>query len=223
MLKILLAVNKNKEHYMRAVEACGAIPVPKYIPDEDVDYDGLILCGGNDISPEYYGEALNGSVNIDVARDSAEFALTKKFLQTGKPILGICRGMQLLNVALGGSLVQHLPCTEKHRAENLQPAYHPLTAEKGCALGRMYGERFAVNSIHHQAVDKIGQGLRITLRSDEGVVEGYEHVEKPYLGVQFHPERMCLDLKTADTVDGLEVFRYFIELCKKSKKEREEI
>ena len=218
MLKILLAVNKSKEQYMQAVEACGAIPVPKYIPDDCVDYDGLILCGGNDISPEYYGEALNGSVELDGERDRAEFALLKRFFKTGKPILGICRGMQLLNVALGGSLVQDLPCANAHRAENGVGKIHSAVAEKPSLFYSLYGERFVVNSFHHQAVARLGEGLRVTLRTEDGeIIEGYEHVAKPYFGVQWHPEKICLNLKSADTVDGLEIFRYFVKLCEKYK------
>ena len=101
-LRLLLAANQKKELYANAVEACGAIADVKYAPDDNVDYDGLILCGGNDINPSYYNEEINGSVNIDDTRDKAEFVLLNKFLKTGKPILGICRGFQLMNVAFGG-------------------------------------------------------------------------------------------------------------------------
>lgn len=215
MLKILLLAKAQQENYIRAVEACGAQAIAKYLPDEDIDYDGMIFCGGSDVHPKYYGEKINGSVDIDEARDDTEIRLMKKFLQTGKPILGICRGMQLLNVALGGTLIQHLPNVEEHRAEKEDDIIHEVIAEKGCLFEELYGERFYVNSFHHQALDKIGEGLRITLRSKDGkVVEGCEHTQKPYFGVQWHPERMCFNAKREDTVDGSEIIKAFIDICK---------
>ena len=217
MLKILLLANFNKENYISAVESCNAQAIVKYIPDEDINYDGLILCGGKDLDPYYYGQALNGSKNIDIERDRTEMSVTKKFLRTGKPILGICRGMQLLNVALGGTLIQHIPDSEKHRLEN-ETCVHEVIAQKNSIFENMYGKSFFVNSIHHQAVGKIGQGLNITLRSVDGIIEGYEHIEKPYLGVQWHPERMCLQLKGEDMVDGKKIFEYFIKICEQYKR-----
>ena len=83
-MKILLLAKAEQENYIRAVEACGVHAIAKYLPDEDIDYDGLILCGGSDIHPRYYGEEIDGSVDIDEARDRTEIAVAKKFLQTGK-------------------------------------------------------------------------------------------------------------------------------------------
>ena len=217
-IRLLLAANQKKELYANAVEACGAIADVKYAPHDNVDYDGLILCGGNDINPSYYNEALNGSINIDDRRDKAEFVLVKKFLETGKPILGICRGFQLLNVVFGGTLIQHLESVQAHRKATPPELVHFATAEKGSIFENLYGTRFSVNSYHHQGLDKIGNGLRITMRSDDGLPEAFEHKSAPYLGVQWHPERMCLDQKRDDAVDGIKVFEYFVSLCEKYKK-----
>ena len=219
-LRLLLAANQKKELYANAVETCGAIADVKYAPDDNVDYDGLILCGGNDINPSYYNKEINGSINIDDTRDEAEFALLKKFLKTGKPILGICRGYQLLNVALGGTLIQHLETVQAHRKATPPELVHCANAEKGSIFESLYGERFSVNSYHHQGLDKIGNGLRVTMRSDDGLPEAFEHETAPYLGVQWHPERMCLEQKRNDAVDGIKIFEYFLSLCEKYKNKK---
>ena len=214
-MKILLLAKAEQENYIHAVEACGAKGVAKYLPDEDVDYDGLILCGGSDIHPRYYGEEINGSVDIDEERDRTEIAVVKKFLQTGKPILGICRGMQLLNVLLGGTLIQHIPQVKEHRADENYELIHEVMAQKGSLFEQLYGERFCINSLHHQALKKMGDGLRATLYSADGeVIEGCEHINKPYFGVQWHPEKMSLRKRREDTLNGIKIFERFIQMCK---------
>ncbi len=217
-MKILLLAKLQQENYIRAVEACGAQAVVKYLPDEDIHYDGMIFCGGSDIHPKYYGEEIDGSVKIDEERDRTEITLMKKFMQTGKPILGICRGMQLLNVALGGTLIQDIPQVQEHRREGAIELTHEVIAKKGSLFEETYGQRFCVNSYHHQALDKIGEGLLVTLRSaDDSVIEGCEHIKKPYFGVQWHPERMCLALQREDTIDGIKIFEKFIKMCEEYK------
>lgn len=217
-MKILLLAKAQQENYIRAVEACGAQAVVKYLPDEDIDYDGMIFCGGSDVHPQYYGQPVDGSVDMDEERDRTEMALMKRFVQTGKPIFGICRGMQLLNVALGGTLIQHLPQVKEHRAEKKDDIVHEVIATKGSIFEEIYGERFYVNSFHHQAIDTVGEGLRVTLRSKDGsVVEGCEHIKKPYFGVQWHPERMCLAMRREDTIDGIKLFERFIKACEECK------
>lgn len=212
--RILLAAKPKKENYAAAVKACGGIPVLEYNPEELDSFDGLILCGGSDIDPAYYGEEINGSEKIDLERDEAEFALAKAFLKAGKPVFGICRGYQLLNILFGGSLHQHIETAHIHRADENGDKVHPVIAEKESILSGLYGERFSVNSSHHQAIKVIGEGLRVTLRSEEGVIEGFEHEHLPVLGVQWHPERMCCDHSRSDTVDGLKIIQYFLNLVK---------
>ena len=113
---ILILANQKRENYANAIEASGGVATVKYLPDLDTNYDGLLLCGGNDILPSYYGQEINGACDFDPLRDKTEFELTKRFIDTGKPILGICRGLQLLNVALGGTLIQDLPNADFHRS-----------------------------------------------------------------------------------------------------------
>ena len=210
--KILVLANQKSENYLLATEMCGGIAVHKYLPDFDTSFDGLILCGGNDIFPQYYGQTTNGAHSFDLERDRTELELTKRFIDTGRPILGICRGHQLLNVALGGTLIQDLPCSDFHRTKNGADSVHYINA-KG-VLQKLYGNELYVNSAHHQAIDTLGAGLSTTAWCD-GIIEAIEHKSKPYLGVQFHPERMCLTNTRNDTADGIKIFEYFINLCKK--------
>lgn len=216
-IKLLLSGNTNLQYYEDAVRAVGAEPFAKYLPEIDTGYDGLILCGGNDIDPSYYGEAMNGSVNIDKARDEVEFALLKAYVDAGKPVLGICRGYQLINVYFGGTLHQDIPEASLHT--NKQDFYiaHLVSATPDSVLGKLYGTTFSVNSSHHQAVDRLGEGLCASAYWDGRYLEAYEHRTLPILGMQWHPERMCAGQKREDTVDGIEIFKHFIGLCRNNK------
>ena len=204
------------QYYIDAVNLSGGEATCEYLPRVDLSFDGLILCGGNDIDPKYYGEDDNGSVNIDKPRDEAEFELAKAFIEAGKPVLGICRGCQLLNVYFGGSLVGHLPNADIHTNNSDYYITHEASAQKDSILNRLYGENICINSSHHQAVKKLGAGLVATAFYGE-VVEGFEHKSLPVFAVQFHPERMCYSQQREDTVDGAPIFEYFINLCKKQK------
>lgn len=210
----ILVLNPGKPFYEEVMIACGAEAVCLKYPEVTADYDGLLLCGGGDVDPMRYGEENCGSKNIVPQRDENEFAVAKAFIQAKKPILGICRGMQILNIVFGGSLYQHIATAEAHSAP--VDAVHAVTAVEKSYLSQIYGTHFSVNSAHHQAVDRLGEGLRVTLLSDsDGVVEAFEHESLPIYGVQWHPERMCLSQKREDTVDGLHVLQHFVDLCKK--------
>ena len=216
-VKILLSTDNNPESYalyVDAIRACGAEPTRMYCPAVSTDYDGLIVCGGVDVHPARYGEAVDGAVNMDEARDAAEIALVEAFLKAGKPIFGICRGHQLLNVIFGGTLVQHLPNAIEHSTVLAgRDIVHEVIAQKGSIAEKLYGESFTVNSWHHQAVQDLADGFFVTLRADDDVIEGYEHEKLPVFGVQWHPERMCCTRKRDDTVDGSAIFEYFIRMC----------
>ena len=214
--RILLSASSSNENYINAVTKCGGIAHAEYLPKVDLNYDGLILCGGGDIHPEYYGEEIDGSANIDLQRDAAEFALAQAYIDAGKPVLGICRGHQLLNVYFGGTLYQDLENAREHASFAEHDLVHLVHASKDSLFEKLYGSEFTVNSWHHQAVKKVGEGLRATLMSYDGsVVEGIEHESLPVFAVQWHPERMCFEKQRTDTVDGSEVIRHFVRLCKK--------
>lgn len=216
-MRILLCVNTNKEHYVHAIEGAGGEPVTAYIPDLNMDYDGLILCGGNDLDPSFYGQEICGSVDIDRPRDDAEWAYLTEFLKTGKPIMGVCRGFQLLNAYFGGDLIQHLDSVGVHRGSLEHYPVHPVRSVENSFLRRMYGEEFSVNSCHHQGIKTLGKGLIPTAFAGD-LVEAFEHESLPIFAVQWHPEKMCYGMRRDDACDGAPLFEYFLKLCERKKR-----
>lgn len=214
-MRILLSGNTKLQYYTDAVTAAGAVATAMYLPEVDTSYDGLILCGGNDVDPKYYGEPVDGSVNIDLPRDEAEFALLDAYVKAGKSVLGICRGHQLINIYFGGSLYQDIPEADLHTCRLDYYCTHSVTAVKGSLLEKLYGTEFTVNSSHHQALKELGEGLIGTAFWKGRYNEAFEHASLPILGVQWHPERMCCSQKREDTVDGLRIFKAFLDLCRK--------
>ena len=214
-MRILLSRGSSADNYIKALEGVGAEGVAYYLPKIDTNYDGLILCGGGDIHPQFYNEDIDGSKGIDTDRDKCEFALLKAYIEAGKPVLGICRGCQLINVYFGGSLYQHLERADLHVSVNGADSVHKITASEGSVLNSLYGEDFSVNSSHHQAVKALGEGLRITALWNNEYVEAHEHKTLPIFSVQFHPERMCFAKARTDTVNGAAIFKHFIAVCEK--------
>ena len=203
-------------NYLNAVKAAGGEGDARYLPAPDLGYDGLLLAGGGDLDPALFGQEDQGSRDIDLARDRAELALLDAFCGAEKPVLAICRGHQVVNVWLRGNLAQDLgpelvPFHQKKEGDQV----HPIQAEKGSLLAELYGPVFPVNSSHHQGLGRLGRGLRATAWSEDGVVEAAEHETLPLICVQFHPERMTGTLARADTVDGGELFRVFLALCRR--------
>ena len=205
------------ENYCAALRAVGGQPLAAYCPAPDLSCGGLVLCGGGDIESALYGQEDRGSQPPDRERDRAELELFRAFFQAGRPILGICRGMQLINVALGGTLIQDLPRSQ--RARHTAPEgdlVHRVSALEGSLLHCLYGPAFQVNSAHHQAVDAPGKGLRVTARSEEGLPEAVDWNERRIMAFQFHPERMSFEKRRADAVDGAAIFHTFLEVCRRS-------
>lgn len=220
MPNILISASKSgAANYEAAIRALGGQCAAGYCPAADASYDGLLLAGGADVDPSRFGQENRGAVEIDQDRDQAEFALIRAYLAAGKPILGICRGLQILNIALGGSLIQDLPEPVKffhtYDSERETERVHPVHAAPGSWFEEAWGKVFPVNSHHHQAVERLGQGLIPLLWSEGGVVEGMIHKSLPILCVQFHPERMSFEHRRADTVDGAPIFVRFLRMCGK--------
>lgn len=161
------------------------------------DFDGLVLPGGGDIDPLFYGQTPSSSVDVDAELDEFQLTWTRAALALRQPLLGICRGMQLLNVAAGGSLVQdvageHLPVEVLARPGLRARVVHPIHIKDGSRLQQLWGlAELGVNSIHHQAVERLGEGLEAVAWAPDGIVEAVEVSESPWQrGVQFHPEDM---------------------------------
>jgi putative glutamine amidotransferase len=191
-----------RENYCGAVSQFGAIPLP--LPHEVAQaeaylglLDGLIVTGGAfDVSPELYGETtMHEKVTLKDRRTKFEFAMTKGAVERKMPVLGICGGEQLLNVVLGGTLIQHIPDSIANALEHEQKnprdqPGHEVKIEKGTLLHRIVGEeKIAVNTAHHQAVGRPAAGVVVNATTSDGVIEGIEMKDHPFcLGVQWHPE-----------------------------------
>ncbi len=204
----------NAANYLAAVEAAGGVGKARYLPAPDLSCDGLVLVGGDDMDPALFGQKNTHSRGIDRARDDAELALLDAFCGARKPVLAICRGHQVVNVWLGGGLIQDLgpklvPFHQKEEGDQV----HLVRTAEGSLLRRLYGPVFPVNSSHHQGLGQLGRGLAASAWSEAGVIEAVEHASLPLISVQFHPERMTGNLARSDTVDGGAIFRAFLKLC----------
>lgn len=206
----------NIANYLRALEHLGAEGAVIHDIGDAAGYDGLLLPGGWDADPALYGQEIRGSMGIDPALDALQLKALALFTKAEKPVLGICRGIQMIDVFFGGTLIQHLPTSHLHNRDEGSPEdkVHLTRAAAGSFLERLYGARFATNSSHHQAADRLGDGLRAVQWSDDGVIEGIEHESLPVWGVQWHPERMSFELSRPDTVDGAKVIEMFLQKCR---------
>ena len=181
--------------------------------------DGLLLTGGEDVAPSYYGQEPHprlGDVNDE--RDDFELALFHKALERGIPIFGVCRGMQMINVAMGGTLIQDIP-TQKpsdinHRPGNLSGTGHDIDLQPQSRSASVMGTtHLSVNSSHHQCVLDPAPGLKVTAWSPDGIpemLEGYPDLR--IMATQFHPEVMVAE---KDDPTMLRFFRFFIEECRR--------
>ena len=210
MRKILIAGKaKSSQNYVNVLKYLGAKPVVSLHPESVYSFDGLILPGGGDICPSYFNQPVIDTRKSDPDLDRLQFHILYQFLHTHKPVLGICKGMQLINVFFGGDLNQHTDSENLHQWKG-EDQWHETVAAKHSVLETLYGTYFKVNSAHHQSIDTIGQDLSIVQTSADGVVEAIQHDRLPILGVQWHPERMCFDHKKSDAVSGTAIFRWFL-------------
>ncbi len=185
-------------NYVEQVEAAGGrallVPPSEEAVGETLDVlDGLLFSGGSDIDPEPYGQdAHPETTGIRAERDRAELALLAAALERDMPVLAVCRGSQVLNVARGGDLVQHLPEVvgdERHKHTPGVFADHDVDVHEGTRLAALLGERAPVKSHHHQGFGRLGEGLVEAARADDGTIEAVEDPSKRFaLGVLWHPE-----------------------------------
>ena len=177
-------------NYIQAVCLSGGVPIPGYAPQPDPSCRALLLCGGGDLAPQWFGQENRGSHPPDLHRDKAELNLVRTYLTWGRPILGICRGLQVLNVALGGTLLQDLGPERSALHQGPQDVFHPIRTREASLLEQLFGPSSTVNSAHHQGANRLGRDLVSTAWAPDGTVEGLEHQGAPAVGVQFHPERL---------------------------------
>lgn len=211
--------------YVESVIKAGGSPVILPITDNEevieqqVDaIDALILTGGADLDPMLYGQDPRPELGqVTPQRDAYDMVLIRIAVQKGKPILGICRGLQGLNIAFGGTLFQDIPTTYnkdyiKHDQErDPQFGIHMINISKGSQLHDILGvDSLVVNSRHHQAIDRLAQVFTITARTSDGIIEAIENKEKKILALQFHPE----DMTAAGNKQMLRIFEYLIKQAK---------
>lgn len=209
----IAGTSEGAENFIAALEAVGARGEAALEQADFSGYTGLILPGGADIDPALFGEENTGSRKIERERDLRQLEILDQFVREGKPVLGVCKGHQLLNVYFGGKLCQHIPEYAVHQWQGSDQS-HGSRCLPDCILARLYGaEAFPVNSAHHQAVVLPAEGFRAIQWAPDGVLEAMEHQTLPIWGLQWHPERMCLRHRREDTVDGLPVFAWFASLC----------
>lgn len=183
---LIAGVAGKVDNYVRAVEAAGgSARVSRKVDDLDACH-ALLLPGGGDIEPWRYGQENTASRGLDPQRDEAEFALLERALTLGKPVLGICRGLQIINVYFGGTLIQDMP---GHHPFDGIDRLHTAHA-KPSFFYHACGDRCMVNSAHHQAIDQLGKGLRAVQWAPDGTIEAVCHEKCPVWAVQWHPERL---------------------------------
>ena len=210
------------ESYAQSINNSGgaAVILP---PEEELadDYikacDGILLAGGGDIDPAYWDELPSWTLgSINPRRDAFEIRLTRRCLEGGLPLLGICRGCQVINVAMGGSLIQDIRsrCSHQQKAPR-NYAFHDIFIDEDSFLFKILGRKtIKVNSFHHQAIKKMGERLNINARAEENIIEGIESRDHPFvIGVQWHPE--CMEDENADRL-----FQEFVEQAAKYKHQK---
>jgi len=236
-MKIAISVSQKEKAkgqeslYFRALVAAGARPEEVEIINstdgrrgEASEYDGILFAGGEDVDPAHYDEPTKyESVHVDRARDQFEFALLDAAMDRRLPILGICRGIQMINVKFGGTLIQDIKNDTRLEWEHRQPGSrseltHTVTVtEPESTLAGAVSGSCRVNSLHHQAIKRLGRGLKVTAHSEDGLVEAVEAAEDyPFLmAVQWHPEELV------DHPEQKKIFEQFVTKCREAAARRE--
>lgn len=206
-----LPISYTPHGFIEAMHAAGALPMVFPISDEEnarqyvKNVDAVLLAGGQDVSPLTYGEEPSLKLqSTNPTRDKFEVAVIKEAWREQKPILAICRGLQILNVAFGGTLYQDVSLYPKLSIQHVQKstqeiAVHSIQIEKNSWLGNLYGEKTSVNSYHHQAIKELAYPFKATAWSKDGLIEGIESKDssQKIIGVQWHPELMIHNQNSA--------------------------
>ena len=209
------------ENYVKAVRRAGGVPMVITMTDDKEEIsrilrivDGVILTGGQDVDPARYGESPVPELGkVYHARDAFDIMLVTMAVEADLPVLGICRGSQVMNVAFGGSLYQDIPSQLpdtylKHRVNSKNEIHHDVKISDGTLLHKMLGASASVNSSHHQSVKDVAPGFIVSAVSEDGVVEAIEKKDAPFVvGVQFHPEGFV----AAGNDSLMPIFSHFIQ------------
>lgn len=193
------------EVYIKSVQQAGGIPLClPFESQQEIEsvlnvIDGLLLIGGPDIDPSFYNEEPHPKIGaFSKVRDASDLNMFHAAFKRGMPILGICRGLQVINVACGGTLIQDIETQVNKPIAHAQTSKrsettHFVEITEGMLLEIVGQERIQVNSIHHQAIGNLGEGLQVVARSSDGVIEAIEHMTHPYcISVQWHPEELAI-------------------------------
>lgn len=212
------------EKFINSIECGGGIPLilPHVNDIKDIRAqveicDGIMLCGGMDIHPIYYGEEPHEELGfVNSKEDEYQIKIARMTLNLHKPILGICRGHQLLNIVCGGTLYQDMSEVPRNTIKHDQMSkryepYHSVNIEKGSKLEKILGSSTLVNSLHHQCIKELGAGLKATAYAKDGVIEAIEMPDRDFvMGFQWHPEEMAMHRNE----NMLEIFKEFIKESK---------
>ncbi|MFF5993513.1 gamma-glutamyl-gamma-aminobutyrate hydrolase family protein [Lysinibacillus sp. KU-BSD001] len=211
------------ETYIQAVLQAGGIPlcfphITTGVEEFISKIDGLLLIGGHDIHPKFFGEdpiPMQGMVIEQ--RDESDFQVLQAALKRDLPVFAVCRGHQVLNVAFGGSLYQDIPSQVNGAIQHAQKSarhekIHRVVVQEGTKLCELIGSEVWTNSFHHQAIKEVGDGLMVTASTSDGMIEAIEHPDYTFcLGVQWHPEELAMKQDDA----SLTLFQAFVDACQK--------
>ncbi len=203
--------------YVRAIAEAGGIPI--FLPslsksrpllkDIVTKIDGLLLPGGRDMDPQFYNEEPHPKLKpMSLERTESEMIILEEALERDMPVLGICGGMQLINVFFGGSLFQDITSLISNTLIHEKGSVHKIHVEESTLLEKIVKEKnFSIKSYHHQSVKALGRGLKVCARCPDGVVEGIETTDSFILGLQWHPEREETEISTR-------IYKAFVDACK---------
>ncbi|MCI6013347.1 MAG: gamma-glutamyl-gamma-aminobutyrate hydrolase family protein [Firmicutes bacterium] len=229
-LRMLIADKETEktgfEYYFKAMHDLGVEDIVQSIDTEKAEgVDGIILPGSySDINPAIWGEKVSGAVKIDDELDEGQRKILDLAIEKGIPVIGMCRGIQFINVYFGGTIIQDLHCAEAHKTCD-PDRYHQIYTTPGSFMETLYGESVMVNSRHHQAVGKIGKGLQIAARWicddttgraeeenwEKETVDVLVHETYQIIGLQWHPEKMMYLGNPTQQADGRKMLEYYLD------------